>query len=190
MSSSNFTPASSQIPPQAQMMERITGYWLSQCIYVAAKLNLADLLKDGSRSCDDLAEATGADSNSVYRLLRALASVDIFIETEPRHFQLTPSAACLQSDSPDSVKSFALFLGGNCYQMWSHLSYSIESGKQAYAEQYGMPMYDHLQKNPQAAELFNQAMTDMSALEQVAVTEAYDLVSIHWLMLLGVVALS
>ncbi|MGB3692191.1 MAG: hypothetical protein WBG70_07780 [Spirulinaceae cyanobacterium] len=43
---------------------------------------------------------------------------------------------------------------------------------------------------PQAAELFNQAMTDMSALEQVAVTEAYDLVSIHWLMLLGVVALS
>ncbi|MGB3694298.1 MAG: methyltransferase [Spirulinaceae cyanobacterium] len=182
MSSSNSTPASPQMPPQAKMMQMVTGCWLSQCIYVAAKLNLADLLKDGSRSCDNLAEATGTNSNSLYRLLRALASVDIFAETEPGHFQLTPLAATLQSDSSNSLKSFALLIGGEGYQMWGELPYSVETGKEAYTKQRGMPLFAYYQENPQAAAIFNQAMTNLSALEQAAVVEAYDFTGINKLV--------
>src|SRR5437763_85123 len=52
----------------------MAGYWLSQAIYVAAKLGIADLLKDGPKGSGELAQAAGADPRSVYRLMRALAS--------------------------------------------------------------------------------------------------------------------
>jgi sugar-specific transcriptional regulator TrmB len=50
----------------------LTGYWISQALYVAAKLGLADLLKDGPRTADDLARPTKTHPRSLYRLLRAL----------------------------------------------------------------------------------------------------------------------
>ncbi|NJO93440.1 MAG: hypothetical protein HC820_02040 [Hydrococcus sp. RM1_1_31] len=66
-----------------------SGYWIWQCIYVAAKLGIADLLKNGSQSCDALAKATNIHSISLYRVLRALASVGIFVKTKSRCFDLT-----------------------------------------------------------------------------------------------------
>ena len=56
-----------------------TGYWLSQAIYVAAKLGIADLLKDGPKSCTELAAATSVDERSLFRIMRALASAEIFV---------------------------------------------------------------------------------------------------------------
>jgi hypothetical protein len=49
----------------------IEGYWLSQVVYVAAKLGIADHLADGPKSVDAVAIATQANSNALYRLLRA-----------------------------------------------------------------------------------------------------------------------
>ena len=80
----------------------ITGYWISQAIYAAAKFGIADHLKNGPRSVDDLAEATSTNTDALYRLLRALASVGIFAEGESRQFSLTPLAKPLQSDVPGS----------------------------------------------------------------------------------------
>ena len=53
------------------------GYQRSQALAVAAELGIADLLRDGPRSADDLAAATGTDPRSLYRLLRALASIGV-----------------------------------------------------------------------------------------------------------------
>ena len=44
----------------------ITGYWLSQPIYCAAKLGLADLLKDSSKSSTELASLTGVHAQSLF----------------------------------------------------------------------------------------------------------------------------
>lgn len=43
-------------------------------------LGIADLLKDAPRSAGDLAGATGTHAPTLYRLLRALASVGVFAE--------------------------------------------------------------------------------------------------------------
>ena len=69
-------------PPTDRMAGMITGYWTSQAIYVAAKLGIADLLVDGPRTADQLAQDTGTHARSLYRLLRALASVGVFSESE------------------------------------------------------------------------------------------------------------
>jgi len=60
------------------LTEMIMAYRLSQLIHVAARLEIADLLKGGARSCDELASRTGVHPHALYRVLRALASNGIF----------------------------------------------------------------------------------------------------------------
>jgi methyltransferase family protein len=71
--------------PAATLLQMMTGYWVSQAIYVAAKLGIADLLVDGPANCDELAAATHTHAPSLQRLLRALASLGVFYETTPGH---------------------------------------------------------------------------------------------------------
>jgi hypothetical protein len=54
-----------------------TAYWLSQSIYVAAKLGIADLLEHGPQPYASLAAATASDASSLFRLMRALSSVGV-----------------------------------------------------------------------------------------------------------------
>jgi hypothetical protein len=58
-------------PPPATLLQMMTGYWVSQALYVAAKLGIADLLADGPRPVEDLAAATQTDTPSLRRVLRA-----------------------------------------------------------------------------------------------------------------------
>ena len=85
------------IPPQAQLGQMITGYWTSQAIYAAAKFGIADLLGEGAKSVEELATDTGTRADFLYRLLRALASVGIFAEEDGQRFSLTPLAGPLRS---------------------------------------------------------------------------------------------
>jgi len=61
----------------------------AQVIYVAAKLGVADLVKDGPRPTADLAAATDVDATSLTRFLRALVSLGTFVEMAGDRFALT-----------------------------------------------------------------------------------------------------
>src|SRR4051794_2268476 len=102
--------------PQEMMNQLITGYWNTQALYVAAKLGIADLLTNGPRSANDLAQATNTHAPSLYRLLRALASMGIFAEDDTRRFGLTPLAECLRSDVPGSQRALAIMSGEEHYK--------------------------------------------------------------------------
>ncbi len=100
--------------PRQRFMQMITGYWISQSIHVAAKLKLADLVKDGPKTADELAKFTNTNPQSLYRLLRALSSVEIFAEDEEGRFAMTPMAECLL-DVPGSPRAVALISGGEVF---------------------------------------------------------------------------
>ena len=70
-------------PPPVQMLQMLAGFQVSQALYVAAKLGVADRLVDGPRSVADVADTVGADAASLRRLLRTLASFGVFTEPEP-----------------------------------------------------------------------------------------------------------
>jgi hypothetical protein len=93
------------------MLEMMNGMWLTQTIAVAAQLGIADQLIEVDKSVDVLAESLNVNPQALYRLLRALASVGIFAETEHRHFQLTPMANYLRSDVPNSIRALAIWTG-------------------------------------------------------------------------------
>ena len=72
------TQPSTDLQPQKTILQMASGYWVTQALYVAAKLGIADLLKDGSKNCDKLATATGVNARALYRLMRGLASLKVF----------------------------------------------------------------------------------------------------------------
>ena len=97
--------------PSIELMRLINGYQVSQALHVAATLGVADQLKEGPKSFDDVAQACGAHPTSLYRLLRALAAVGVFHETGNKEFSLTPLGVCLTSDAPGSRRNYARWIG-------------------------------------------------------------------------------
>lgn len=180
------TPQPNQaMPPQLAVLQMATGYWVSQSIYVAAKLGIADLLKDSPKSCDELATATGTHAPSLYRLLRALASLGVFAETELNHFTLTPLAACLQSDVPNSFRACAIVLGEEYYRAWGEFMHSVQTGGSSFEHIYGMNLFEYYAQNPESAKIFDEAMTNLSAIESPAIAASYDFSSIQTLVDVG-----
>jgi ubiquinone/menaquinone biosynthesis C-methylase UbiE len=177
------TPQPNQaMPPQVALLQMASGYWVSQSIYVAAKLGIADLLKDSPKSCDELATATGTNAPSLYRVLRALASLGVFAETQPNHFTLTPIAACLQSDVPDSFRAFVILLGEEHYRVWGDLLHGVQTGGRSFEHIYGMNIFEYLAQNPESAKIFDESMTNFSVFESAAIAASYDFSSIQTLV--------
>jgi DNA-binding IclR family transcriptional regulator len=72
------------------------GYLLSRSLHVATELGIADLLKDGPKTIEELASGTGAHTESLYRLLRTLAAQGVFAEDENGRFGATLAASLLR----------------------------------------------------------------------------------------------
>jgi len=157
------------------MIQMIMGFRNTQMIYVAVKLGIADLLKDGPKEVESLAQATGTDAPSLYRLLRALASVGIFAEDEQDRFALTPLAELLQSDVSGSQRARALFFGGSVeWRSWGEMMYSITTGKPTFREIYGMDPWEYMAKDPELNATFNNFMFANTQSQAEAVVAAYD----------------
>jgi hypothetical protein len=152
----------------------MTGYWVSQAHYVAAKLGVADLLTDGPRPVESLAAATQTDARSLRRVLRALASIGIFTETSPGTIALTPLAALLRTGTPNSMRALAIMYAEEQYRAWGDILYSVQTGKNAFQRQFGTSVFEYLAQHPEAGRVFNEAMTGWTAQLVGAVMDAYD----------------
>ncbi len=161
--------------PAVQMMQLINGYQVSQSLHVVATLGIADLLRNGPRSSDALADSVEADRNALYRLLRALAAVGVFHEDADRAFSLTELGACLRSDAPEPVGPWAAHIGRPYYwQVWSHLLHSVRTGEYAYPHVHGVSSWEYRVEHPEENAIFNAAMTGNTRGVTEAVVAAYD----------------
>ncbi len=84
------------LPPHTQLIQMVTGYRVSQIVYAAAKLGLADYLADQPKTAAELAGPTGTKEPLLYRLMRTLASLGIISEDPERRFSLTPLGEALK----------------------------------------------------------------------------------------------
>jgi len=168
------TPAQ-QLPPEAALMQLSTGHFISQAVYVATKLGVADLLAGGSKSVADLAAGTKTHERSLYRLLRTLASVGVFAETDPKVFALTPTAELLRANVPDSMRDIVIFMGEEWHtRVCDEMLYSVETGRPAWGRTHGAEVFSYFEQHPEHGEIFNRAMTNLSRMAVPAIVEAYD----------------
>jgi hypothetical protein len=163
------------ISPAAAMLQLLVGAWVSQAIYVAAKLSIADLLRERPLTIAELAAATGANEGALFRILRALSSLGVFEEHDERRFALTPLADCLRSDVPGSLRAFAIMLGEKEHRgAWDNVLHSVRTGEPAFDHVFGAPHFHYFASNPEAARVFNEGMTSRAGAENAAIVEAYD----------------
>ena len=175
-----------QLPPPVQLMQMLFGFAATRAIGVTAELHIADLLKDGAKTADELALQTGVHARSLYRVLRACASVGVYAEDSAKKFSLTPLAEPLLSDAPGSLRAFAEMISCDWqFQTWAELPYSVKTGKPSFDKVHGKSSFDYFWSNEKAGKVFNDAMTSNSAFSSFAVVNAYDFSSIKKLIDIG-----
>ena len=119
-----------ELPPTAQLMKFIIAKWISKPIYVAAELGIADMLADGPKNIEELALLSQSHAPSLYRMMRALASVGIFSEVEEKKFELTAMAEFLKSGA---MRSIALMFNSDWSdKAWGYFMDSVKTGDTAF----------------------------------------------------------
>jgi hypothetical protein len=168
-----------------QPLQLIIGTWISRAIYVAAKLRVADHLKDGPRTAEELAAAAGVASGPLYRVLRALAGVGVFAQQADGRFRLNPLAEPLREGGPESLRALAVMIGEEQDRCWDDLLETVRTGETAFERLYGLSVFAYLGEHPEQAKIFDAAMTGFSSRAMRAVLDAYDLSDVRTLADVG-----
>ena len=158
------------------MRQMIMGFRLTQMLHAAARLGIADRLREGPLRADTLAQAVDADPEALARLLRALATVEVFRETPRGEFELTPRARLLCSDAPGSLLALARLYGEPwLWHAYGETLHAVRTGEPGFEYAHDEGFYSYLAAHPDAAATFDQAMSGYSAIEARALVEALDL---------------
>jgi SAM-dependent methyltransferase len=172
--------------PRETILQLVNGGAVSQCVYVAAKLGIADFLADGPKTCDELAVETNVHGPSLYRLMRALASLGIFHEDGQGRFALTPLSEPLRSDVAGSLRDWAVLRGEDfVWQPWGAVLESVRTGSSAFRQVFRAGPFEYLQNDADAARIFGRGMQSISSRKFVAVAAAYDFSGIRTLVDVG-----
>src|SRR5438876_2028880 len=155
------------------------GYMVSRSLHVAVELGIADLLSDGPKSIEELASATGAHPQSLYRMLRALAGHGVFAEDPSGRFHLTPPAALLQTGVPGSLRDIVRTVGdlagdGQWWNLVGQLRRTVLTGEPEFERVYGIGFYEYLARNPAANDWWARGMLSQGATEDAAIVGCYN----------------
>jgi hypothetical protein len=158
-----------------KLLPMIWGIHISRCVYAVAELGIADLLADGPRSAQELAEATGTHEPSLYRVLRVLAALGVFEEHDARRFSLTIVGERLRGGATAGMRSWAVFteaVGG--IRPFAHILETVRTGRPGREIEFGIDLFEFLAGNPKAAAMFDAAMAERTAAYAPGVAGSYD----------------
>ncbi|MFI0220379.1 methyltransferase [Streptomyces lydicus] len=170
-----WPPATEQLPPHLRLMGIAAAKWVSQPVYVLAKLGVADHLAEEELSTTALADRLEVRCDPLRRCLRAAASVGIFRETKTDHWTLTDSADYLRTDAQMSLRDFTVLLGEA--PMWAPFGRIMDVMRQdvpAFDAVHGRPMYAHLAEDDELARTYHGAWSSLTEGVMRAVATAYD----------------
>jgi hypothetical protein len=168
-----------QLPPPVVLYQIASAHYLSQALYVAAQLGIADLLADGPQPYETLAAKTGTHAPSLRRVLRLLATAGVFAEGADGRFELTPVGSFLRS-GPGSFRATARLFGGPMvWRAWGDLLNTVRTGEPAFARVFGTDSFGYFADHRDEAAVFDEAMSTFTAMISGAVAAAYDFSSMR-----------
>src|SRR3954463_7460290 len=164
------------VPATPLALLRLTdGLVLHQALCAAATLGVADLLNDGDRSAAELASTLHVNEDALYRALRFLSGQGVFREIASRRFINTPLSEFLRDDVPAWVRPVLIFRGSRYYfSPFAEFLYSLQTGISARDKVLGSGAFEYLRANPREEQVFDDAMTAISALWAPTIAAAYD----------------
>ncbi|MFJ7212924.1 methyltransferase [Amycolatopsis sp. NPDC098790] len=158
--------------PGTELLELLTGAWTTQAVATAVELRLPDHLTT-NEDLATLAAATGADRDSLARLLQYLGTLGV-VRATAAGYVLTEVGALLRSDVDGSMSALALMYGGPFYESFAMLTEAVRTGADSYAKVFGAHHFAHFAANPALADLFHRSMAAGNAMF-AELTHAVDL---------------
>src|SRR6516162_434220 len=167
-----------RLTPAGKLLEMIAMRHIPQALHVVAVLGIADLLADGPKSSDELAQITGSHARTLHRVLKTLVAAGVFAEDKAGCFCLTALSQPLRTDAPDSVRAASIFLSGES-ELEGFLVDCVRTGKTAIELATGTSDWIEYYRQPARAAVFNAAMTALSNAHYVGVVDAYNFLAIR-----------
>ena len=169
------TATASGLPPHLEVIEMASAIWTARAVYAAARLGLADNFSNGPLTAEVVAQNTGMDARSMYRLLRALASRGLFTEVEPQRFALTDLGTALKSGAPGGARAMVLTIGGDWqWKAWDHFFDALKTGQPGLRKAFGVGLFEYLAAHPDDSARYDEAMMGFYSAVGPAVVAAYD----------------
>jgi hypothetical protein len=150
----------------------ITGCWSTQAIHAAVKLGVFDALATEPLSSTDIASRLGTHRRSTFRLLRALANLDLVTHVGADRFAITDAGRLLVSDAPESLSVIARHWGGRTWASLGQLQESVRTGD-PYKDS-GKEGFFSMKDKPELAAVFNASMASQTLQVAEAIVAAYD----------------
>jgi SAM-dependent methyltransferase len=147
---------------------------VAQCIAVAARHGIADVLATGPQSVTELAERTDTNPVQLGKVLRLLVEENVFHEVAPDVFENSRLSELLRRDVPRSQYPMARMVGEPwLWNAWSKLADGLATGKPGFELEFGMTLWQYLGSHPEAGAIFNGAMNSFSEALSDLVAASY-----------------
>jgi hypothetical protein len=173
-------------PARATMLSLISGFHVARALYIAARLQLADLVGGGTSACKDLAALTGTDASSLHRVVRVLVSAGVFEMDGRERLSLNPLAETLLSDAPGSLRGWAIAqLGDDPYRAWGDLMYGVRTGGIAFEHVFGCDLWTYRAGHPESAKDFDEGMASIVGAHSEAVLASYSFARVRKIVDVG-----
>lgn len=163
-------------PPPFRLLQIESAFWRSRALYIATKLGIADELGDGARSTGELAASLSLHEDSLYRLLRMLASIGIFNEVSHRTFRNNRLSDAMRRDSSQSVREMILMHNSKVMvRPWMEsFEEGIRSGETPFVRSHGVGLFEYMDRHAEFDALFARAMDAVEGLTGVDYLQDFD----------------
>ncbi|WP_052442718.1 ArsR family transcriptional regulator [Streptacidiphilus neutrinimicus] len=184
MTAQERTPAAPQgtagwfdigLPPQKQVLGFLYAKWAIGALRGLVEVRAFDALADGPRTVAEIAAATGAQEDPLYRVLRAVAAAGVLAEREDGRFELTERSAGLVDGAQDGIRDMFLFTSDPMlWRPYENVAHALRTGEPAFKAAFDTTFYEYTKANPASGAVFDRAMQQNSYPGTDAVFEGFD----------------
>lgn len=167
----NYTPGRRIVVTDSSLLDDAMSYVYPAALRTAVVLQVADHLSNGPLPVKELARKANAHPENLHRILRLLATHDVFTETQPGVFDMTTRAEPLRRTHP--LSNAVLFMTGPLlWRAMGGLHHATAAGTPAFEHVFGEPFFDYLATHPDDGAIFDQGMAAFSDLEIAPIIDA------------------
>jgi hypothetical protein len=163
------------LPAHLSLLDHAHGFAKAHILSAMAELGVADELRDGPRSAEQLAAALGCRADPLHRLLRAAAVFGAVRLDRDGCFRATRFTNVLRSGHSSGAAEWCRYIGSASQQAaWARLADGVRTGDSPFLQANGATMFDWLEAHPDEAANFGTGIGGLTLAEAPAIVGAYD----------------
>ncbi|WP_043268383.1 methyltransferase [Streptomyces sp. CT34] len=159
--------------------------WFAKTLEAAARLQVADELGDSTMTYQEIAERAGADADALHAVLRSLSALGVFAHLGDGKFANSPLSHRLRDDHPQSMRHYVILAAGLYTDVFGNVLHTARTGGSAFRALHGTNIYGYLEKHPEDADLYDNAMEDLTRPVSAELARTYDFSAVRSVIDLG-----